>query len=83
MEAVQEALDHGVKLTGCTVHLVDEEHVDGGPIVLQAAVPVEDGDTAESLLRRIHEQEWRILPEAIALLARDQLRVEGRRVLRT
>lgn len=83
MEAVQEALDHGVKLTGCTVHLVDEEHVDGGPIVLQAAVPVQDGDTAESLLRRIHEQEWRILPEAIALLARDQLRVEGRRVLRT
>ncbi len=51
--------------------------------MLQAAVPVEDGDTAESLLRRIHEQEWRILPEAIALLARDQLRVEGRRVLRT
>ena len=81
MEAVQAALDHGVKLTGCTVHLVDEDHLDGGPIVLQAAVPVEDGDTHETLLRRIHEQEWRILPEAIALLARDQLRIEGRRVL--
>ncbi|HEY6538658.1 MAG TPA: phosphoribosylglycinamide formyltransferase, partial [Candidatus Dormibacteraeota bacterium] len=83
MNAVQEALDHGVKLTGCTVHLVDEDHLDGGPIVLQAAVPVEEGDTEASLLQRIHEQEWRILPEAIALLAVGQVRVEGRRVVRT
>jgi phosphoribosylglycinamide formyltransferase-1 len=81
MNAVQEAIDHGVKLTGCTVHLVDEDYLDGGPIVLQAAVPVEDGDTAETLLQRIHVQEWRIFPKAIALLAQGQLRVVGRRVL--
>jgi phosphoribosylglycinamide formyltransferase-1 len=81
MTAVQAALDHGVKLTGCTVHFVDEDYLDGGPIVLQAAVPVEDSDTADTLLQRIHEQEWRIFPEAIALLARGQFRVEGRRVL--
>lgn len=80
MSAVQAALDHGVKLTGCTVHLVEEGHLDGGPIVLQAAVAVEDADTAESLLQRIHEQEWRILPEAIRLLAQGSLLVEGRRV---
>jgi phosphoribosylglycinamide formyltransferase-1 len=81
MNAVQEAIDHGVKLTGCTVHLVDGDYLDGGPIVLQAAVPVEDGDTAETLLQRIHVQEWRIFPKAIALLAQGQLRVVGRRVL--
>jgi phosphoribosylglycinamide formyltransferase-1 len=82
MSAVQAALDHGVKVTGCTVHLVDEDYVDGGPIVLQAAVEVEDGDSAETLLERIHAQEWRILPEAIAMLARGEIKVEGRRVLR-
>jgi len=82
MNAVQEALDHGVKLTGCTVHLVDEDYLDGGPIVMQAAVRVEDGDSAETLLQRIHREEWRIFPQAIAQLARGELRVEGRRVLR-
>ena len=81
MNAVQEALEHGVKLTGCTVHLVDEDYLDGGPIVLQAAVPVEDDDTAATLLQRIHQQEWLLLPRAIAMLARGELRVEGRRVL--
>jgi phosphoribosylglycinamide formyltransferase-1 len=82
MSAVQAALDHGVKVTGCTVHLVDEDYVDGGPIVLQAAVEVEDGDSAETLLDRIHAQEWRILPQALAMLARGEITVEGRRVLR-
>jgi len=80
MTAVRMALEHGVKVSGCTVHLVDEDRLDGGPIVLQAAVPVESDDTEETLLERIHEQEWRILPQAIALLARGSLRVEGRRV---
>jgi phosphoribosylglycinamide formyltransferase-1 len=80
MTAVRAALEHGVKVTGCTVHLVDENQLDGGPIVLQAAVPVAPDDTEETLLQRIHEQEWRILPQAIALLARGSLRVEGRRV---
>jgi phosphoribosylglycinamide formyltransferase-1 len=68
MDAVERALAHGVKITGCTVHLVTEE-VDQGPILLQAAVPVLEGDTVESLRQRIQAEEWRILPEAIELIA--------------
>jgi phosphoribosylglycinamide formyltransferase-1 len=79
MHAVEEALAYGVKVTGCTVHYVTEE-VDAGPIILQAAVPVYDDDTPETLLARIHEQEHRLLPRAIALHAAGRLRVEGRRV---
>ncbi|MDQ6918291.1 MAG: phosphoribosylglycinamide formyltransferase [Candidatus Dormibacteraeota bacterium] len=67
MDAVAQALAKGVKLTGCTVHLVTEE-VDAGPILLQAAVPVLPGDTVESLHARIQVEEHRILPEAIAML---------------
>lgn len=78
MRAVEEALEYGVKITGCTVHLVDPKRVDGGPIVLQAAVRVEDDDTPDSLLERIHQEEWRILPEAVGLVASGRLRVEGR-----
>ncbi|MGH7612247.1 MAG: phosphoribosylglycinamide formyltransferase [Candidatus Dormibacteria bacterium] len=81
MDAVAQALEHGVKVTGCTVHLVDERFVDGGPIVLQAAVPVLAGDTQATLLERIHREEWRLLPEAIALLAAGRLRIQGRQVL--
>lgn len=77
--AVEEALAHGVKLTGCTVHLVVEE-VDAGPIILQAAVPVEPDDTPETLHARIQMLEHRLLPEAVALFCRDQLRVDGRHV---
>ncbi len=80
MNAVLEALEHGVKVTGCTVHLVDAGAADGGPIVMQAAVPVCDEDTEETLLARIHEEEWRLLPAALALLAEGRLLVEGRRV---
>ena len=80
MNAVSEALEHGVKVTGCTVHLVDAGAADGGPIVMQAAVPVREEDTEETLLARIHEQEWRLLPAALALLAEGRLLVEGRRV---
>jgi phosphoribosylglycinamide formyltransferase-1 len=68
MDAVEQALAYGVKVTGCTVHLVTEE-VDAGPILVQAAVPVEEGDTAESLHARIQDQEYRILPEAIDHIA--------------
>jgi phosphoribosylglycinamide formyltransferase-1 len=68
MDAVEQALAHGVKITGCTVHVVTEE-VDAGPILLQAAVPVEPGDTPQSLHARIQLQEHRILPEAIEILA--------------
>ena len=64
--AVEDALDHGVKVTGATVHFVDEG-VDTGPIVLQEAVPVEDGDTPETLHARIQEVEHRLLPHAVRL----------------
>ncbi len=80
LEAQRQALDHGVKVTGCTVHLVDRE-VDHGPIILQTAVAVRDDDTVETLSSRILREEHRILPEAIRLLTEDQLRFEGRRVL--
>lgn len=79
MHAVEEALAWGVKVSGCTVHYVTAE-VDAGPIILQAAVPVYDDDTPATLLARIHEQEHRLLPQAIALHAAGRLRVEGRRV---
>jgi phosphoribosylglycinamide formyltransferase-1 len=68
MDAVERALEHGVKVSGCTVHLVTDE-VDAGPILVQAAVPVEPGDSPESLHARIQVQEHRILPEAIQILA--------------
>jgi phosphoribosylglycinamide formyltransferase 1 len=67
MDSVAQALARGVKLTGCTVHLVTEE-VDAGPILLQAAVPVLPGDTVESLHARIQVEEHRILPDAIQML---------------
>jgi phosphoribosylglycinamide formyltransferase-1 len=75
----QQALDHGVKLSGCTVHIVDDV-LDGGPIVLQAAVPVLDTDTADSLAARILVEEHRIFSAAIDLALSGRLQVEGRRV---
>lgn len=79
LQAQQQALDGGAKVSGCTVHFV-EEGVDTGPIIQQAAVPVLEGDTAESLEARILAQEHRIYPEAIQLFAEGCLTVEGRRV---
>ena len=79
LHAHRQALEHGVKLTGCTVHLVDEG-TDTGPIIAQAAVPVLDADAEESLQRRIQEQEHRLFPLALGLLASGRLRVEARRV---
>jgi phosphoribosylglycinamide formyltransferase-1 len=78
--AAKQALDYGVKFTGCTVHFVDEG-VDTGPIILQAVVPIYDTDTEDSLLERIHKEEHRIYPEAIRLFAEERLNIEGRRVL--
>ena len=76
----EAALAYGVKITGATVHFVSEEP-DGGPIVLQQAVDIRDGDTPETLQRRVMEEaEWRILPRAVALFCQDRLRVEGRAV---
>lgn len=74
----EAALAYGVKVTGATVHFVSED-CDGGPIVLQQAVPIEEGDTPEILQRRVMEQaEWKILPRAVALFCAEKLRVEGR-----
>ncbi|MDI3317143.1 MAG: phosphoribosylglycinamide formyltransferase [Bacillota bacterium] len=80
LEAQRQALEYGVRVAGCTVHFVDEE-MDHGPIILQAAVPVLDEDTPESLADRILREEHRIYPEAIRLYALDRLRIRGRRVL--
>lgn len=82
MHAVREALQWGVKVTGCTVHFIGSEfsEADSGPVIVQEGVRVEEDDTEESLLARIHEAEYRILPAAIQLYAEGRLRVEGRRV---
>lgn len=73
----QAALDYGVKVSGCTVHFVDEEY-DTGPVIVQKVVPVEEGDTAETLAARVLVQEHIAYPEAIQLFAQGRLRVEGR-----
>ena len=76
----EQALAYGVKVTGATVHLVTAEP-DGGPIVLQKAIDVLPDDTPESLQRRVMEEcEWKLLPKAVDLLCRDELKVEGRTV---
>lgn len=79
LDAVQQALDHGVKVSGCTVHFVDEG-MDTGPIVLQEAVPVFDDDDKESLTRRIQAVEHRLYPKAVNLLVSGRLQVHGRKV---
>jgi len=79
LHAQRQALEHGVKVTGATVHFVDDG-VDTGPIVLQSAVPVRDDDTEETLAARILVEEHRLYPEAIRLYAEGRLRIEGRRV---
>jgi phosphoribosylglycinamide formyltransferase 1 len=75
----QQALDAGVRVSGCTVHFVTEE-MDSGPIVAQAAVPVADGDSAQSLAARILQAEHRLYPQALALVAAGRARIEGGRV---
>jgi phosphoribosylglycinamide formyltransferase-1 len=79
LHAQRQALEWGAKVTGCTVHFVDEE-LDHGAIILQHPVPVEDGDTEESLSSRILVHEHQIYPEALKLVCRNRIRVEGRRV---
>ena len=80
-DAAHQAFEYGVKVTGATVHLVDEG-LDSGPIVLQEAVAVAEDDTPETLAARILEAEHRIYPRAIRMALEDQLRIEGRRVRR-
>ena len=77
LHAIRDALDYGVKITGCTVHFVTEV-VDEGPIISQVAVPVHAGDTEESLAERIHKEEHRLLVEAIKLYSQGRLQVTGR-----
>lgn len=80
LEAQRRALEHGAKISGATIHFVAKE-VDAGPIILQATVPIRDGDTVETLSERILRQEHRLYPEAIRLFTDDQLTISGRRVL--
>jgi phosphoribosylglycinamide formyltransferase 1 len=82
LEAQRQALEHGAKFSGCTVHFVDE-NLDAGPIVLQACVPIEDSDTPETLSERILREEHRIYAEAVRIVLEGKFRVEGRRVLIT
>jgi phosphoribosylglycinamide formyltransferase-1 len=82
LEAQRQALEHGAKFSGCTVHFVDE-NLDAGPIVLQACVPIEDSDTPETLSERILREEHRIYAEAVRIVLEGRFRVEGRRVLIT
>lgn len=79
LHAQKQALDYGVKITGCTVHFVDEG-MDSGPIILQKALPVLQGDNEESLSARILDQEHELYPEAVRLFCEGRIKIEGRRV---
>jgi phosphoribosylglycinamide formyltransferase 1 len=81
LHAQRQALEHGAKVAGATVHFVDEGPVDTGPIILQASVPVQPDDTEESLAARILAEEHRLYPEAVRLFAEGRLEVVGRRVI--
>jgi phosphoribosylglycinamide formyltransferase-1 len=80
LDAQHQAMEHGVKITGCTVHFVDD-YLDAGPIIVQAAVSVLDDDTVESLSARILKEEHRIYPEAIRIVLGGDYTIEGRRVI--
>jgi phosphoribosylglycinamide formyltransferase-1 len=80
LDAQHQALEHGVKISGCTVHFVDE-NLDAGPIIVQAAVPVLNDDTVETLAARILKEEHRIYTEAINIVLSGRFRIEGRRVI--
>ncbi len=80
LEPQRQALEHGVKFSGCTVHFVDET-LDAGPIIMQAVVPIEDRDTPDTLAERILREEHRIYTEAVRIVLEGRWRMEGRRVL--
>jgi phosphoribosylglycinamide formyltransferase 1 len=80
LDAQHQAVEYGVKISGCTVHFVDE-NLDAGPIVVQTMVPVEDGDTGDTLAARILKEEHRIYTEAINIILSGRYRIEGRRVI--
>jgi phosphoribosylglycinamide formyltransferase 1 len=80
LEPQRQALEHGAKFAGCTVHFVDE-NLDAGPIIVQAVVPIEDSDTPETLAARILREEHRIYTEAVNIVLEGRYRIDGRRVL--
>jgi phosphoribosylglycinamide formyltransferase-1 len=82
LESQRQAIEHGAKFSGCTVHFVDE-NLDAGPIILQAAVPIRDDDTPETLSARVLKEEHRIYTEAVRIVLEGRHRMEGRRVLST
>jgi len=82
LESQKQALDYGVKFAGCTVHFVDE-NLDAGPIIMQSVVPVEDGDTEETLSARILKEEHKIYSEAVKIVLEGKYKISGRRVVRT
>jgi len=81
LDSQKQALEHGVKWTGCTVHLVDDS-LDGGPIIAQRIIPVRDEDTEETLAARLLQAEHKLYAEAVALIVSGDYQVVGRRVLR-
>lgn len=80
LEAQRQALEHGAKFSGCTVHFVDE-YLDAGPIVAQAVVPIADCDTEQTLSEKILREEHRIYSEAVRIILEERYRMDGRRVL--
>ena len=80
LEPQRQALEHGAKFSGCTVHFVDE-NLDAGPIIAQAVVPIEDSDTPETLAARILKEEHRVYTEVVKIVLEGRYRIEGRRVL--
>ena len=81
LHAQRQALDHGVKIAGATVHFLDDGAVDTGPIILQSSVPVQPDDTEDTLAARILAEEHRLYPEAVRLFAEGRLTIAGRRVV--
>ncbi|MHB8410711.1 MAG: phosphoribosylglycinamide formyltransferase [Candidatus Acidiferrales bacterium] len=81
LESQRQALEHGAKFAGCTVHFVDE-NLDAGPIILQSAVPIRDDDTVDSLSARILAEEHRVYSEAVRIVLAGSYRIAGRRVIR-
>ena len=77
---IKDAIDHGVKVTGVTVHFVDED-LDNGPIIFQRTVEIKEDDTEEALLERVHKKEHEVYPEAIKLLVEGKIKIEGRKVV--
>lgn len=80
LDSQKQALEHGAKFSGCTVHFVDSE-MDSGPIIIQAVIKVMENDSVESLSKRILKEEHRIYPEAVNLFARKKIRVSGRKII--